>query len=94
MLPVVVPPLAVQAEILGRLQETQAPVDAAISRFHREIELLREYRARLIADVVTGRLDVREAAAQLPKDATASLDAEPANEADDPELIDEEAAEA
>ena len=32
----------------------------------REIELLREYRTRLIADVVTGKLDVREAAAQLP----------------------------
>lgn len=28
--------------------------------------LLREYRTRLIADVVTGKLDVREAAANLP----------------------------
>ncbi len=43
-----------------------APVDAAISRLEREIELLREYRTRLVADVVTGKLDVREAAAQLP----------------------------
>ena len=33
---------------------------------HRQIELLQEYRTRLIADVVTGKLDVREAAAQLP----------------------------
>ena len=31
----------------------------------REIELPREYRTRLIADVVTGKLDVREAAAKL-----------------------------
>ena len=31
----------------------------------REIELLRECRTRLIADVVTGKLDVREAAAAL-----------------------------
>lgn len=31
-----------------------------------EIALLREYRTRLIADVVTGKLDVREAAARLP----------------------------
>lgn len=30
------------------------------------IDLLREYRTRLIADVVTGKLDVREAAASLP----------------------------
>jgi type I restriction enzyme S subunit len=33
----------------------------------REIELLNEYRTRLIADVVTGKLDVREAAATLPE---------------------------
>lgn len=33
----------------------------------REIDLLREYRTRLIADVVTGKLDVREAAAWLPE---------------------------
>ena len=32
----------------------------------RQIELLREYRIRLIANVVTGKLDVREAAARLP----------------------------
>ena len=34
----------------------------------REIELLREYRTRLITDVVTGKLDVRDAAAELPED--------------------------
>lgn len=32
----------------------------------REISLLREYRTRLVSDVVTGKLDVREAAAKLP----------------------------
>ena len=40
--------------------------DAAIARAQRQIALLQEYRTRLIADVVTGKLDVREAAAQLP----------------------------
>ena len=39
----------------------------AIARFLQQINLLREYRIRLIADVVTGKLDVREAAADLPK---------------------------
>ena len=34
-----------------------------------EVDLLREYRARLIADVVTGKLDVREAAASLLEEA-------------------------
>jgi type I restriction enzyme S subunit len=38
----------------------------AIARAQKEISLLREYRIRLIADVVTGKLDVREAAAKLP----------------------------
>ena len=44
-------------------------MDSAIARAHRQIELLQEYRTRLIADVVTGKLDVREAAARLPDEA-------------------------
>ena len=32
----------------------------------RQIQHLTQYRTRLIADVVTGKLDVREAAARLP----------------------------
>lgn len=38
--------------------ETQ-DIDEAIRRAQREIELIREYRTRLISDVVTGKLDVR-----------------------------------
>jgi type I restriction enzyme S subunit len=44
-----------------------------------EIFLLREYRFRLIADVVTGKLDVAEAAARLPDDLE---DTEPLDEVD------------
>ncbi len=44
--------------------------------------MLREYRTRLIADVVTGKLDVREAAARLP------------DEVEEPEPLDEIDAEA
>ena len=36
--------------------------------------MLREYRTRLIADVVTGKLDVREAAADLPEVDLADLE--------------------
>ena len=43
----------------------QAERNAALG--DREIALLQEYRTRLIADVVTGKLDVREAAAELPE---------------------------
>ena len=43
-------------------------LDTALTRLEREIELLREYRTRLVADVVTGKLDVRPAARQLPEE--------------------------
>ena len=62
-----VPPLSEQVAIVEYLDKATADIDAAIDRAHREIELMREYRERLIADVVTGRLDVREAAGQLPE---------------------------
>jgi type I restriction enzyme S subunit len=35
------------------------PLDKAIRQAKREIELIGEYRTRLIADLVTGKLDVR-----------------------------------
>ena len=35
----------------------------AISHARRQIQLMQEYRTRLIADVVTGKLDAREAVA-------------------------------
>ena len=48
------------------LGEATADISTAVARARRQIELLQEYRTRLIADVVTGKLDVREAAARLP----------------------------
>lgn len=41
----------------------------AIAIAERETALIREYRTRLVADVVTGKLDVREAATQMPNEA-------------------------
>ena len=57
-----------QQAIIEYLDKTTADVDTAIARARRQIELVEEYRTRLIADVVTGKLDVREAAAQLPEE--------------------------
>ena len=48
------------------LRAATADISGAIARARRQIELVQEYRTRLIADVVRGKLDVREAAAQLP----------------------------
>src|ERR1035437_11011745 len=63
---ILLPPSEEQQCIVKSIDAATAPVDSAISRLEREIDLLREYRTRLVADVVTGKLDVREAAARLP----------------------------
>ena len=63
--PILLPPIQEQRDILERIGRQSRDIDAAIARAHRQIKLLQEYRTRLIADVVTGKLDVREAAAQL-----------------------------
>lgn len=47
----------------------------AIRREHDEIALLQEFRTRLVADVVTGQVDVRGVAATLPDAAEAIADA-------------------
>ena len=60
------PPLLEQTAIVSFLDRSTADLDAATTSAQRETSLLREYRTRLIADVVTGNLDVREAAARLP----------------------------
>ena len=62
-----VPPGQEEKRIAKHIDKATADIDAAIGRARRQIELLREYRTRLIADVVTGKLDVREAAASLPE---------------------------
>ena len=64
-----VPPSEEQAVIATHIEQKTADIDTAVSRTRRQIELLQEYRTRLIADVVTGKMDVREAAANLPDSA-------------------------
>ena len=60
------PSIDEQRVIVQNIEEDTRTLITTISRTVREIDLLREYRTRLIADVVTGKLDVREAATQLP----------------------------
>lgn len=95
--PMPVPPIPEQTAITQYLDAETAKIDAAIATIRREIELLREYRERLISDVVTGKLDVREAAARLPEepddDETELAEAEESTEAerDGPEEDDADA---
>ncbi len=74
---ITLPPRDEQKAIVGAITAITAPFAGAIEVAQRGISLLREYRTRLIADVVTGKLDVRAAAANLP------------DEADEPEALDE-----
>lgn len=55
-----------QGEIAAFLDQRIADFANVITRTEQEIDIVIEYRTRLIADIVTGKLDVREAAAKLP----------------------------
>ena len=57
--PVALPPRDEQELIIQYIEEESQLIDQTISRAQREIELMREYRTRLISDVVTGQVDVR-----------------------------------
>ncbi len=64
-----IPPLLEQCTIVRYLDRITAKIDRVITQNRRQIEFLQEYRTRLIADVVTGKLDVREAAVNLADEA-------------------------
>lgn len=87
-----VPPTAEQAAIMGALRSRLTEVNGSIDELEREIELLREYQTRLTADIVTGQLDVREAAARLPDEALKDAAEDDTDPADEPDLNDEEEA--
>lgn len=57
--PFTVPPLEEQKTICKWIDKESQPLDEAIARSEEEIKLIREYRDRQIADVVTGQVDVR-----------------------------------
>jgi type I restriction enzyme S subunit len=68
------PPFTEQLRITDHVATETGSFTESITSLEQEITLLREYRTRLIADVVTGKLDVREVAAGLPEDKLSSDD--------------------
>lgn len=62
---VALPPITEQLAILDHVDKESHSIVRMIEHAEREIALIREYRTRLIADVVTGKLDVREAVWRL-----------------------------
>ena len=66
---VAIPPEQEQKTIVARIETDTQEIEAALRTAKREIDLIREYRTRLIADVVTGKVDVRDLApAETPLD--------------------------
>jgi type I restriction enzyme, S subunit len=84
-MPTPCPPPEEQVQIADAIDQRTATINIATDQIQRETSLLREYRTRLLTDVVTGKLDVREAAARLPDDIEESEpldDAEPLSDTD------------
>ena len=79
------PPLEEQKAIIDYIAREVAPFNDAITKAQAEIGFIREYRTRLVSDVVTGQLDVRGLALpDMDGDAEAEdTDAEAADEADE-----------
>jgi len=76
------PPVEEQQHIAQAVDRGTDYIDASIERSRRQIGSLREYRERLIADVVTGKLDVRKAAAGLPDTDSLGVEDDPADNGD------------
>jgi len=86
--PVALPPMDEQELIIQFIEEESKLIDQAIIRAQREIELMREYRTRLISDVVTGQVDVR--GIEVPEVAEDELLALEEDTAESDDVIDDE----
>ena len=88
------PPFNEQEAICAHLERELVRFNDVVGTVEKEISLLREYQTRLISDVVTGKLDVREVARSLPADVSEEADELAATEsadedfATDDELVD------
>lgn len=86
------PPPDERDAILEYVKRETSGLNVAIDRRAHEIALMKEYRIRLVADVVTGKLDVREAAACLPDEAPLDTIEDDTALSDETEPVYEEAA--
>ena len=63
---VLMPPIEEQQQIIDFVNSQTRAINTAVNITNNEIALINEYRTRLIADVVTGKVDVRGLAFALP----------------------------
>lgn len=57
---ILVPPVDVQGIIVTKIKAMQSKTDRILSVIEQQLSFLQEFRTRLISDVVTGKLDVRD----------------------------------
>ncbi|HWA23508.1 MAG TPA: NADAR domain-containing protein [Caulobacterales bacterium] len=77
--PFPVPPVEQQQQLCEAVARATRDINQAIDQSTRELSLLEELRARLVADAVTGQLDVRAVAATLPETGAPELGSEVAD---------------
>lgn len=65
-IPLIRPPLEEQREIVTDVRRATSELEGAMRVALRQIELVNEYRIRMMFDVLSGKRDVREAAKGLP----------------------------
>lgn len=68
------PPLDEQSKICEYMQHRISKIDKSIKQIQREIDLIKEYRIRLISDAVTGKIDVRDMTFSINDEETEEFD--------------------
>ncbi len=86
-IPFIIPPADEQVAIVDYIKRTLPQYDVAIEKLSAEVETLEEYKTKLIADVVTGKIDVRDV--EIPEyefvDEDADVDSDSDDDSDDTE---------
>ena len=62
---ILVPPVSEQEAIIGHLARVMKDLNVSVSQMRQQIQLVREYRSKLVVDVVTGKLDARGTSTDL-----------------------------
>lgn len=83
------PSIDEQEAIVGFIEKETALIERTIARTEREIELIQEYRTRLVSDVVTGKVDVRNVVIPDFEPVEADADTTDEDETEDEPITDE-----
>jgi type I restriction enzyme S subunit len=86
---IALPPKEEQWAIVGFIEKETGLIERTIARTEREIELIQEYRTRLVSDVVTGKVDVRNVVIPDFEPVEADADSTDEDETEDEPMIEE-----